>query len=255
MMHPHWLIARLGLLIFVCCAAFSQSPAAPEFEVAEVRANNSGQLGIQGAFLPGGQLSLRNMPMKELIVQAYKAGDVTGGPNWIESDRFDIVAKASPNTPVDTVRLMLQTLLAERFKLMIHREQKATPVYALVAGKGGPKLQPAAGSGQPKCGPGQGAEGQNHMVCTSFTTADLADWLPTRIAPSYIDRPVVDLTGLKGTFDFKLDWVPGAPTDDLAAGATVFDALEKQLGLKLEERKQPMPVIFIDHIERVPTEN
>jgi uncharacterized protein (TIGR03435 family) len=93
--------------------------------------------------------------------------------------------------------------------------------------------------------------------------ADLADWLPTRIAPSFIDRPVVDLTGLKGPYDIQLDWVPrplvGNAADpasaDVAAGATVFDALDKQLGLKLEERKLPMPVIVIDHIERVPTEN
>ena len=129
-------------------------------------------------------------------------------------------------------------------------------VYALVAAKGGFKLQPAAGSGPPRCGPGQGAEGMNHLVCTNFTMANLTDWLPTRIAPSYIDRPVVDLTGLTGTYDIKLDWVPRpTATSDVAAGATVFDALDKQLGLKLEERKQPMPVMVIDHIERIPTDN
>jgi len=224
-------------------------------------------MGIQGNLLLGGQLTLRNMPMKELIAQAYKGGDVTGGPSWLDSDRFDIVAKAAPDTPVDTLRLMLQTLLTERFKLAIHREQKTMTIYALVAAKGGFKLQAAAGSGQPRCGPGQGAEGLNHLVCTNFTMADLTDLLPSRIAPSYIDRPVVDLTGLEGTYDIKLDWVPRPPagtvaTDgaipvasDVAAGATIFDALDKQLGLKLEERKQPMPVIVIDRIERVPTEN
>jgi len=91
----------------------------------------------------------------------------------------------------------------------------------------------------------------------------LADWLPTRIAPSFIDRPVVDLTGLKGPYDIKLDWVPrplvgnaaDGATAEAAAGSTVFDALDRQLGLKLEERKLPLPVIVIDHVERVPTEN
>lgn len=210
---------------------------------------------------------MRNIPLKELIMQAYKAGDVSGGPSWLDSERFDIVAKAPPNTTEDTLRLMLQTLLTQRFKLATHWEQKVMTIYALVAGKGGFKLQPSAGSGPPKCGPGQGAEGLNHLVCTNFTMADLTAWLPTRIAPSYIDRPVVNLTGLEGAYDIKLDWVPrplggNAATDgaipaasDVAAGATVFDALDKQLGLKLEERKQPMPVIVIDHVERVPTEN
>ena len=250
-------IALANLITFMPCAGFGQSASRPpEFEVADVRVNNSGQIGIQGTILRGGQLSVRNVPMKELIAQAYKAGDVTGGPGWLDSDRFDIIAKAPPNTPEDRLRLMLQTLLTERFKLAIHREQKTMTIYALVAAKRGFKLQAAAGSGQPKCVPGQGVEGLNHTVCTNFTMTDLAAWLPTRIAPSFIDRPVVDLTGLKGTYDFRLDWVPRPlAASDVADGATVFDALDKQLGLKLEERKQPMPVIVIDHIERVPTEN
>jgi uncharacterized protein (TIGR03435 family) len=258
------LIALANLVVLIPCVGLGQSPSPrPEFEVADVKVNNSGQPGVQGGFLPGGQLSVRNIPMKELIVQAYKAGGVAGGPNWLDSERFDIVAKAPPNTPEDTLRLMLQTLLAERFKLAIHREQKSTAVFVLVAAKRGFKLHAAAGSGRPKCSPGEGAEGLNHTVCTNFTMADLAAALPTRIAPSFIDRPVVDLTGLKGAYDFQLDWVPrplvgnaaDGPSADIAAGATVFDALDKQLGLKLEERKLPMPVIVIDHIERVPTEN
>jgi uncharacterized protein (TIGR03435 family) len=258
----------LNLTILMSCVGFGQpAPALPEFEVADIRVNNSGQAGIQGTILAGGQISMRNIPIKELIVQAYRAGDVAGGPSWLDSERFDLLAKAPPNTPEDTLRLMLQTLLAERFKLAFHREQKITAVFALVAARGGFKLEAAAGSGQPKCGRGEGAEGLNHLVCTNFTMADLTAWLPTRIAPSYIDRPVVDLTGLKGAYDIKLDWVPrpsggNTATDgavpvasDVAAGATVFDALDKQLGLKLEERKLPMPIIVIDHIERAPSPN
>jgi uncharacterized protein (TIGR03435 family) len=255
-------VALAHLIVVLPCAGFGQ-PAShpPEFEVAEVRLNNSGQLGVQGGILSGGQVSVRNIPIKELIVQAYKAAGITGGPNWLDSERFDIIAKAPPNTSQETLLLMLQTLLTERFKLAIHREQKTTTVYALVAGKGGFKLQPAAGSGPPKCSPGQGAEGLNHTVCTNFTMGDLAGWLPTRIAPSFIDRPVVDLTGLKGAFDIKLDWVPRPLTGNVEengavpTGSTVFDALDQQLGLKLEERRLPMPVIVIDHIERVPAQN
>src|SRR5580700_120179 len=116
-------------MILMSCAGFGQPTATPQqFEVADVRVNNAVQQPVQISFFPSGQLSMRNMPMKELIAQAYKVGDVTGGPSWLDSDRFDILAKAPPNTPNDTLRLMLQTLLVERFKLAIHREQKTLPV-------------------------------------------------------------------------------------------------------------------------------
>jgi uncharacterized protein (TIGR03435 family) len=190
-----------GLTVLAPWTGFRQSapPTSPEFEVADVKANHSGLPGIQGGILPGGQISVRNIPMKDLIMQAYKAGDVAGGPNWLDSERFDIVAKAPPNTPEDTVRLMLQKLLSERFRLAVHREQRMLTVFALVAVKGNSKLRPAAGSVQPTCHPGQGAEGLNHTVCTNFTMSDLATWLSTRIAPSFIDLPVIDHTGFPGT--------------------------------------------------------
>ena len=249
--------AHLSLLVLVWCAAFAQpAPTPAEFEVAEVKANHSGLPGIQEGILPSGQISVRNIPMKELIIQAYKAVDIAGGPNWLDSERFDIVAKAPPDTPEDTLRLMLQRLLSERFKLALHREQRMTAVYAMVAVKGKFRLQPAPGSGQPRCHPGQGAEGFNHTVCTNLTMADLASWLSIRIASSYIGLPVIDHTGFQGTYNLQLDWVPRQLADsDADAGATVFEALEKQLALKLEKRKEPRPVVVIDKIERLPTEN
>lgn len=252
-----WMTARAALMLLVSCAAFGQSvPPSPEFEVADVRANHSGLPGIQGGILPGGQVSVRNIPMKELIMQAYKAGDVAGGPGWLDFERFDIAAKAPPGTSEDTLRLMLQRLLADRFQLAIHRERKAMPVYALIAARKRPGLRPAQGAGQPACHPGRGSEGLNHTACTNFTMADLASWLSTRIAPSYIELPVADHTGLPGHYDFQLDWAPRQPADsDAAAGPTVFDALDRQLGLKLEKRKEPTPIIVIDRIERIPTGN
>ena len=249
-------LITVGLMTLTCFPGFGQRAPAPQFDVADVKANHSGQPAIQGGILPGGQVSVRNIPMRDLILQAYQAGDVAGGPNWLESERYDIVAKAPPGTPEDTLRLMLQKLLADRFHLTIHREQRTMSIYALVAAKGGPKLQPAAASGQPACHRGPGAEGLNHTACTNFTTADLASWLSTRIAPSFIDLPVIDHTGLQGHYDFQIDWIPRRLADsDAPGGPTVFDALEKQLGLKLDKRKEPRPVIVIDHIERVPTEN
>jgi uncharacterized protein (TIGR03435 family) len=140
--------------------------------------------------------------LKELILRSYRAADVRG-PSWLDSDRFDILAKAPPNMTTDTLLLMLQALLTERFKLAVHREEKIAPVFALVAARGGIKLVNAAGSGPPRCSPGRGAEGLNHTECTNFMMKDLADWLPTRIAPSFIDRPVVDLTGLDGVYDIR----------------------------------------------------
>ena len=257
MILPSSAAARASLTLLLWGAGFGASAQTPrEFEVAEVKPNHSGQPGMQGGILPGGQISVRNFPMKELILQAYKAGDVAGGPSWLDSERFDIIAKAPPNTPEDTLRLMLQRLLEDRFQLMIHREQRPMMVYALIAARGASRLQHAAGSGQPGCHRGQGAESLNHTVCTNLTMADLASLLSTRIAPSFIELPVIDHTGLRGSYDIRLDWVPRQLADsDAGAGATIFEALDKQLGLKLEKRKEPRPVIVIDHIERIPTAN
>ena len=258
-----------ALAVLWCGPAWSQPAARPEFEVAEIKVNKSGQLQMQASFLAGGQITARNIPMKLLLAQAFNVRQeyITGGPSWLESDRFDIVAKAAPSTPADTLRVMVQALLADRFKLETHTEQKVMPIYALVPAKQGPKLQPAAGTGAPSCSPNQITDGKAHRVCVNQTMADLAKTIPA-LAPFYFDRPVVDLTEIKGSYDVTLDWTvrppaaaPGLQADgipaasDVAAGSTIFDSVEKQLGLKLESRKQPMPVIVIDHIERTPTEN
>jgi uncharacterized protein (TIGR03435 family) len=216
---------------------------------AELRGNRTIQESLlSGQLHPSGLVTLRNATMKQLIQLAYKeiVSDeyLTRGPDWLDSDRFDLVAKAPPNTSADTERVMIQPVLAQRFHLSIHREQKAMAAYALVAGKRGPKLQPAASSGDPECGPGQVVDGRAHLICHSVTMAFLADRLP-----GYLRRPVKDLTDIKGTYDFQLTWAGPQPSP------TLSDALDKDLGLKLEERKFPMPVIVIDRVDRVPTEN
>jgi len=166
---------------------------------------------------------------------------------------------------------MLQTLLAERFKLVIHHDQKAVPVYALLVGKGGPKLKPSAphDAGKKDCqrqGVVGGVPGMLQVTSTRMTMADLAELLPDT-APAYVDLPVVDLTELKGSYDFKLNWTGRAALEgrrrdadgniitEPAGGLSMFDALQAQLGLKLESRKHPMPVIVVDHVERIPTDN
>jgi len=255
--------ASIVLWLLSSIPAFGQSQTPPSFEVADVKVNKSGETRMAVDFQPGGKLSMRNVPMKVMIILAYhvRPDAVTGGPGWLESDRFDVVAKALQTTSPDELRLMLRTLLAERFKLAIHTDQKIMPAYALALGKTAPKLEPSAAAllTDQRCGPGEGAAGQKHVVCQHITMAVLADTLQ-EIAPRDITIPVVDQTGLAGAYNFKLDWAPavraGAETpSDVPAGPTLFDAVETQLGLKLESKKLPLPVIVIDRVERTPTDN
>jgi uncharacterized protein (TIGR03435 family) len=257
--------------LFLCLASsavFGQTDAsAISFEAAEVKVNKSGGPGILFQFLPGGQLRATNAPMWLLISQAYDLHPdlLSGGPDWMGSDRFDVIAKSRPDADEKELRRMLQTLLAERFKLAVHREEKVRTVYTLTVGKGGAKLK-ASQPGKPwerRCSPADGAPEQLHLVCPNMSMAELADGLPD-IAPRYITMPVMDRTGLQGSFEVKLDWTPMAappgagsdagPTIETAGGLTIFDAVAR-LGLKLERAKLPVQVIAIDRVERAPVEN
>ncbi len=254
--------ATVILFLFSSVPATGQSSSTPlSFEVAEVKVNKSGDLQIS-ADLKNGRVAVHNAPMKLLITAAYHIppNALEGGPGWLEIDRFDVVAKAAPTTSEADLRLMLRTLLADRFKLAIHQDQKSMPAYVLTVGKGGPKMQQSetAKPGDQRCTPGQGTPGNQHVMCQHMTMDDLADTLPG-LAPGYVrDTPVVDQTGLKGSYEFKLDWTPAGrlnASPDGTAGISLFDALEAQLGLKLENRKIPLPTVVIDHIDRVPSEN
>lgn len=164
------------------------------------------------------------------------------GPDWLDEERFDITARFATETSEHDVLLMLQSLLAERFNLVFHRETRQFSAYALVIGKGGPKLHPAAapqGSFKFRALAG-------HAVGFSISMPALADRLSR---PDFqIDRRVVDFTGLTGTFDLTLDW--GGEN-----GPSIFTAIQEQLGLKLEARKIPLEVFVVDHVSRVPTPN
>lgn len=236
-----------------------------EFEVADIRLNKT-HADPYARILPGGEISVRNLPMNEFLKFAYNLpqdGRILGGPAWFGTDGFDITGKAMPGTPDATLQIMLQNFLAKEFKLVVHQEQRPMDVYGLVVGKGGSKLKNAAGSGRFDCkrrvGGGQDpaakgmANGQAEAVCTNATMADLATALP-QLAPGYVDHPVVDLTGLKGTYDLTLAWVSRVVIDE-SGGLTMFDAVDKQLGLKLEARKMPMPVIVVDHVEKLADDN
>jgi uncharacterized protein (TIGR03435 family) len=163
------------------------------------------------------------------------------GPDWLSSQKFDIVAKAAAAGDDDQLMPMLQTLLAERFKLAIHRETKERAVYALVTGKNGPSLH------EVEAGPEHSSGGRGSLSGQKMSMSQLADALSQRV-----DLPVLNTTGIEGVFDIELKW---APDEDNVNGPSIFTAVQEQLGLKLEQRKGPMEIIVVDHAERVPTEN
>jgi uncharacterized protein (TIGR03435 family) len=216
---------------------------------------------VSGGILRGGRYDLRKATMLELIKTAYGVdGDaVLGGPNWLELDRFYVAAKAPPSTPPETLKMMLQSLLADRFKLVIHKDTKPMPGFVLKMGKGKPKLKEADGSGNPGCQflPMDPKPPTYATVsCRSMTMDAFAKNLPG-LAWGYFTNPVVDSTGLKGSWDFDLKWTE--PRDQLAQagadGISIFDAIDKQLGLVLELQKIPAPVIVVDRVNERPTDN
>jgi uncharacterized protein (TIGR03435 family) len=264
-----------SLMLLLAGGAFGQ-----EFEVASIKQNISGETDVQGGILAGGQFSVRNAPLKLLLEYAYdpthqRFGDavIVGAPKWAETDRFDISAKAAAGTPAracffsnfclpeKSQAAMLRALLEKRFRLVTHVEQRPMDVYSLGRGKGALKIQKSAAAGERNCHRIVGGsddplakgvqEGSAGFVCANMTMANLADLLPD-MAGAYIDRIVMDSTGLEGQYDFKLVWVGRALIDQ--GGITIFDAINNS-GLKLEQRKMPVPVVVIDHIEKLGDEN
>ena len=175
------------------------------------------------------------------------------GPEWLDSEIFDIFATFPPDTPNAEMLLMLQRLLDERFKLKLHRETKEFTAYALLVAKGGPKLHKAIRQG----GAYKFQAQPGHAVGSSLTMPPFADRLSRPVFQ--LDHQVVDFTGLEGTFDLTLDWRPevtqAEQTTDNLDRPSVFSALKEQLGLALERRKVPLEVIVVDSAMRVPVEN
>jgi len=215
--------------------AFSQSTAiTPRFDLADVHLNREMNPipEMTGGVLRGGRYELRQASMLDLIATAWRidAGTVLGGPTWLQMDRFDVTATAPTDTPPEKVRLMLQNLLAERFKLGVHQEMKPLPVFALVAGNVRPKLKESNGSGNAACESTreQGTVPYLVLSCRNMTMDEFAQNL-RGIASPYINSPVVDRSGLKGEWDFEFRFTPWSATvaQVRGDGITIFDALEK----------------------------
>ena len=258
-------IAPLTLLL--SAAAPAQQP---KFPLADVHAATTAQGFAQnfGGVLRAGRYVNRDATMLNLIQAAYGLSEdnIAGGPGWISSDLFDIIAKVPDGTNMASANLMLQSLLADRFHLVIRKDNKPVPRYVLSVGKGGPKLKASAGSGAPSCqpvnqappppGPIDLASQPNIQVeCHNMTAAQIADNLH-QMAGGYLDHDLLDQTKLDGSYDFDLEWTGrGALAAKGSAGISIFDAVDKQLGLKLELQNVPMPVQFIEKISRNPTPN
>lgn len=233
--------------LFLCTpwGGGAQTEEAPKFEVAAIKPNTSGS-GSSGTHSTDGLIRMTNVSLKNCIEMAYDVRDFSlSAPDWVGSVHFDITAKPPAASKEREFGKMMQSLLAERFKLEAHREPKVLSAYALVVGKTGPKLQEAVGFH------GSSMNSNNSKLTAKASMERLADFLARRL-----DRPVVDLTELKGIYDFKLEWTPeDSKATSADAGPSLFTALQEQLGLRLQPKKLPVDVLVVDHVERVPTEN
>jgi uncharacterized protein (TIGR03435 family) len=230
----------------------AQGPATgPEFEVASVKPNKPqpGPLRVSTS-VENGRLNFINVTLKNCIRQAFslRPYQISGGPGWLADDRFDVIAKAAGPADKAQVMRMLQTLLADRFKLKFHIETKEMPVYSLVVAKNGLKIKEANDDGN---GTQIDGDPQHPLSARNISMAGFAGTL-SRLQE--LDRPVIDATGLKGVFNLSLNYSPddAAPSDN--AGPSIFTALTEQLGLKLEAGKGPVDILVIDHVEK-PSDN
>jgi uncharacterized protein (TIGR03435 family) len=271
-------------------AAQAAVPPGMKFEVASVKPNKSGDPGIRFGLQPGGRFNAVNAPLRELIRFAYNVQpfQIEGGPNWMASDRFDVTAKGEGEIPptgpgqMGPIQVMMQNLLADRFKMRVKRENKEMPIYALVLartdGKLGPTIEPSttdcaaimkarmggAGRGGPPPAPPRPGEkpecgmfmGPASVGAGSVTIDQFAQLLASRV-----NRTVLNKTGLAGNYSFTLDFTPdqippggfqlnGAPLPINPDGPSIFTALQEQLGLKLDSQRGPVEMVVIESVEQ-----
>jgi uncharacterized protein (TIGR03435 family) len=253
----------------------SPAPAAmPAFEVASVKRNASGSTNYRTSTLPANRTYVAtNATVRQIILSVYRLRpyQLIGGPPWLDTDRFDISAKAPENATASDLLLMVHTLLADRFKLVTHRETREQSIYALVLARNdsrlGPQLRPSTStcpappgaatlpaqpSQRPVCGITMSAA-KGTLLGGGRTMAELA----AALAMFAIDRPIVDRTGLSGRFEIDLEWAPqvlqsAAPDSGAATasdGPSIFTALTSQLGLRLQSTRGPVEVLVIGRVE------
>jgi len=276
------MIVPMAVEVFAAFGLFSQ-PAPLTFEVASIKPSPPDEQHFMIQFQPGGGLRATGVTLKMLITQAYDVREfqVSGGPGWINTERYDIVARPEHNADSDPppedprkmsdeqrktlgeqMRARLVALLADRFRLKVHRETQQALAYLLVVGKNGPKLKQTEEGSETR---GRMRMGRGELNGDGVKLEFLAQVLANQLG-----RPVVDKTGLTGNYDIKLAWTPDPgqpapgplgpppgleppPVPD-PSGPSIFTAIEEQLGLRLESQKGPIETIVIDSVEK-PSEN
>ncbi len=243
----------VGLLVGGAGSAAAQS--APSFEVASIKPHPEPITFSADAMARGSRVTATASTLLDLITDAYgvRYDQISGGPGWIKSDHYDLAAKAEGEGPItkDQLRQMLQSLLADRFQLKIHRETRETPVYDLVVAKNGPKLKQVSPDADGRMGGVIANSSGMHLTQSKGTMEQLAHWLSGNGA----GRPVFDKTGLTGFYAYTLDWVRADRIPDSDSNVpSIFNAVQEQLGLKLESAKGPIKVIIVDRAEK-PSEN
>jgi len=247
-------LAAIIPVMFTGVRAYGQiANGQPAFEVASIKSAAGGR----GNFVHGGPgtndpvfYRCERCELRVLIMQAYNVNNFQlVRPSWMETAIFDVVARVPDGTTKEQYRLMLQNLLAERFKLSLHRDKKEVQMYDLVVAKGGPKLKESVeGQGQ-----GDAALSGRPMIPDDWQfirgTKQTTEFLAARLA-GHLQAPVTDSTGLRGAYDYTLSW-----SDNPDSGLSLFSAIQATLGLKLKPKKGLLDIIVVDHAERVPTEN
>ncbi|SRR5579871_677590 len=267
------------LAAFAATLTFAQD--VPQFEVATIKEAapiTDGRVAFRMGGDPG-HIDYRGLPLRMILARAFEVKDYQIiGPDWLDSERFDIMAKVPDGVDRAKTPRMLQALLAERFKMKFHRDQKETNVYALVVGKNGIKVKEVP----------ETTEGVGRMQMSSIghleTKAPFSQLVD--LLSRFADRPIIDMTEAKGTYDIKLDFQPdmanlmkmpgggpvmmrsgdggpgggpggdrGGPATDPDGKPSLFTAVQEQLGLRLDPRKAPVPTIVIDSMDKKPSEN
>lgn len=232
----------------IVCAAAVVLPAIAQqtaaFEAATVKPAAPDGHGETRRY-PGGRFTATSITLKALIQRAWDVKDfqITGGPGWINSELFDVIAKAATTGTISGPELnqMIQAMLRERFRLEIHRETKDMPIYSLLVAKSGPKLTPTTATMQ------TWSRGNGSLVGTKVPM----DMLAGDLLESQLRRVVVDHTGIPGEFDIQLKWTPDNADE---AGVSLFTAIQEQMGLRLESAHGPVEMLVIDRAEK-PSEN
>ena len=241
-----WLrVAGKVVLLTFISSIHAQPGVEPAFEVVSVKVNKNG--GADGFFPAPGGLRVNNLTLSRMIEYAYglnHGSQLSGATGWMNSAPYDIDARTKSASTFDDELVMLRAVLSDRFHLRFHRELRQLPMYAMVAAKNGPKLQPSK----------EGAPPGRMIVQPGIISGRVSPGYLASILAAQLRAPVVNQTGISGNFDVTLKYARDDSTRD-SDQPSIFIALQEQLGLKLEARKGPVDLLVVEHVEKTPTAN